>query len=495
MAVFSAAQKVDTRHDPIGGLSFSPLQYRIAANPGLSGVLEFNITSPTGKAAEGSMRITSAVVDDWTYRAHYGVANPNDCSSWFAKKEARVLVAGKPVVQQFRYRVPSQARGSYWALLVFSPKPVGSRATMNLIYEVPILMQVGRPETPDIKVAAPRVEGDVGAPSISVGFVNDGNSFGIVGAQCTLRSVLTGHKIAEERMFDKNLYPHTKRRLSLNVSALRPGRYELSVSPEIGHRQLPDLVSSVEVQGQTIVQRETRGLLSVTGVEVQPSGLEASVPPGGTMLGVIRVRNTKGTPANLKIAVTGVEQNASGALGIGNSSPSYLDVSVSPSDLSLPPGGVQSVRLMLKTDRAASGDLWFGLKIGDKSGEGIPQQMLGVVSVKSTLRPQLVLQSEGFEYARDGQPIKLNYAIKNTGNTGLQPRSVAGIISGNRLVNSLAVPLLGDGGIIPGAVLQASVMLPLNMPPGRYEVQVKSRYSKTGVAELAVPFTVKVRKL
>src|SRR5207253_485772 len=140
-------------------------------------------------------------------------------------------VAGKALAQQFRFRVPTQARGSYWALLVFSPKPVGSQTNVNLVYEVPIMMQVGRPSAPDIKVASPQVSGTANAPQLSVGFVNDGNSFGIVGAQCSLKSVLTGRKIAEVRAWDKNLYPHTKRRLSLGVPALAPGRYELSVSP------------------------------------------------------------------------------------------------------------------------------------------------------------------------------------------------------------------------------------------------------------------------
>ena len=55
---------------------------------------------------------------------------------------------------------------------------------------------------------------------------------------------------------------------------------------------------------------------------------------------------------------------------------------------------------------------------------------------------------------------------------------------------NLQVPVLGGGGILPGAVLRNEVLLPPNLKAGTYSVNIKYQYGQDLFATLTVPVIV-----
>ncbi|MEB3042003.1 hypothetical protein, partial [Capnocytophaga gingivalis] len=71
---------------------------------------------------------------------------------------------------------------------------------------------------------------------------------------------------------------------------------------------------------------------------------------------------------------------------------------------------------------------------------------------------------------RDGDKvIAVNFKVRNTGNTAVRPLGSASLLmDGVRLVDRLAVPVVGDGGLLPGKFVNNTVMLPASPEPGSY---------------------------
>ncbi|MFX7902653.1 hypothetical protein ABTK34_19500, partial [Acinetobacter baumannii] len=54
----------------------------------------------------------------------------------------------------------------------------------------------------------------------------------------------------------------------------------------------------------------------------------------------------------------------------------------------------------------------------------------------------------------------------------------------------LAVPVVGDGGLLPGKFVNNTVMLPASPEPGSYVLELAYQYSERGMAKLRVPVAV-----
>ena len=73
----------------------------------------------------------------------------------------------------------------------------------------------------------------------------------------------------------------------------------------------------------------------------------------------------------------------------------------------------------------------------------------------------------------------------------LLPRVSASVLEGGLTpVAKLEVPILGDGGILPGATLHNRVMLPPNLKPGAYTVKLEYQYGETLTEVKQLPFMV-----
>jgi hypothetical protein len=58
------------------------------------------------------------------------------------------------------------------------------------------------------------------------------------------------------------------------------------------------------------------------------------------------------------------------------------------------------------------------------------------------------------------------------------------------LLKQLTVPILGQGGIIPGAKLKNKVQLPIDLPPGQYVLQINYQYGTEANASIRRPFRI-----
>ena len=165
-----------------------------------------------------------------------------------------------------------------------------------------------------------------------------------------------------------------------------------------------------------------------------------------------------------------------------------------PETLTLSPKSTGVVRVTVSTGSSAAGDLWFALLIHPEGVRGlIDQQILGVASIARSLHPDLELVSKGFQKSQQGIPLALNFRMHNKGNSGIKPVSNAGVLDGKgKLVAELQMPQSTNAGIIPGAFLDGTVMLPPSLPEGKYTVKVQTRFGPKSIAVLSLPYTVKI---
>jgi hypothetical protein len=145
----------------------------------------------------------------------------------------------------------------------------------------------------------------------------------------------------------------------------------------------------------------------------------------------------------------------------------------------------------VETTPSFARDEWFAVTFRDADdGNSVGEMIQGVVSIQGAHKPKLELEA-GLLEAVDGYPVRVPFKVKNTGDEALQPLPTAVILEqGVRVVGRLDVPVLGDGGVLPGSVLQNSVALPPGLKPGGYQLLVRYQYGTTLFAELRVPFGV-----
>lgn len=481
--------------DAVGGLSYFPVLYRIQAQPGKPGTIELNISSPRSAPVEARLSIHSFLLEEWSYRSQYDVPHALDASSWFKERNVSHTVKTATAYKQvFNFNVPQGAHGSYWAMLLFEPKPVGSTQAAKFVYEIPIMIAVGTPLSPHVRVGAPEITQANKSTSLSLSFINDGTGFGLISASAKVTDLGTNQVVTTTMVRDRNLFPSSKRRVNLGIPNLKPGRYRASVNAEFGAIRLPAVTADIDVgPGGKVSTLKSGEFFESAPLSVAPYGLTMPVAAGGSRIQAVRVANNGKEPLTVKMELTGVEQTSDGAVGPSTGAPSKLvKVSCVPDTLTIAPKSTATIRVTVSTDKSATGDLWFGLlfKPVDKPGL-IPQQILGVASIGKTLFPDLQLVSKGFQKNRQGVPLLLNYQLKNVGNSGIKPVSNAGVLDlKGKLIAELQVPTATNNGIIPGAVLNAEVMLPPNLADGKYLVKVQTRYGPKSIAVLTVPFTV-----
>ncbi|HEY3267068.1 MAG TPA: hypothetical protein VGM37_09095 [Armatimonadota bacterium] len=482
----------------VGGVLVSPLSFRLAGKPGQNAALEVDASVPGTASVNARMEVLQYVPESGTYRAQFGVQNPQDAAGWFAARDNTVnLRPGERHAFVLKYSVPRSTRGCYYCMVRLTPKPAGSVTGLSIVYEIPVVFFVGRQASPLISIASPILEAGAATAGrtearIAVPISNDGDGFAVIGATGEVRNLRSGRIVKSVSDSDRNLFPRTKRNLFFSLGPLSDGLYRASFNVEVGTRRLPRVSADFALQGGQVKPLTPSDTVSLTPVVCDPPSFHLTIPAGAERTQVLRVTNVSQAPIKVRGAALPVAQAHSGSIGVADGAlPPGLSVQVAPSDLDLQPGRSGSMRVTVGVDRGAEGDMWFGLAITNSLNEHtLAETILSDVEVSGTLIPDIKVRASRVE-AVGKKPVAVSFEAENTGNQALRPVATAALLAdGIQSVGALQIPVLGDGGILPGAVLPNTVVLPPTLRPGKYVVEVSYQYTATDFARLRVPITV-----
>jgi hypothetical protein len=505
----SAGQKSDKGEDrslssderiDVGGVLLSPTSYRVAVRPGQRGELTFSLANPTRVRTQAHLELLSFVPEPGRYEAQWISSGEHDASSWFAQPDTTIqFQPGEHKEWKFKYAVPSRSQGCYWTMLRFTPRPVDSTSSTSVIYNAPVIFVVGSRARPVVKVSSPLLipasANQPKAPLVATcPLENSGEGFGAVGATGELKNLSNNRVLANFSQADQYLLPGTKRELRFSLPTVPDGQYRLSVRAEVGARRLPAVYSDyVVVDGEAKISSEA-SLLELPPISLEPASFDLTAPRGSTRSQVVKISNIAARDMIFDLSAHPLEQAQTGSIGISDAPlPPGLLVTISPASVSVRARTTVNVRVTMHATPEASGNLWFGIAIRERDNpSAIPETLNACLTVDGTLAPQLSIEDEQIEWVRE-HPATISFTLKNTGNMALQLAPTAVVLEdGVRLVSRLEVPVQSSGGILPGASLPNMVMLPPDLKPGEYIVEISYKYGEgdDAVARLRVPVNV-----
>jgi len=491
-----AQQKAPTAQTEIGGLLISPLLQRVIVKPGQTADVAFVANNPRQTRETATFELISFSLEDWTYRTTYGTDNPRDCSAWFATKTQDLQVEpGQRKELRLKFEVPRGAEGAYWCMMKVTPRPDGSTTKSSVMYEIPLVLIAGKNSKPSLRVSTPtlgRIPGAKNGYLATLPVESIGDGFTTIGAFGTLRSMPSGRVINDFRLDDRNLMPQTKRNLSFLVSSLPDGQYRMQFRAVAGTRSLdPITVDYVVAKGEPKPLTEAASLIQ-TPVTMEPSAINLAIPKGGNRSVSVKITNNGTKPISLALTAAALEQSVSGAIGISDTqSPLGVKVEIENDSDPLDPGETRTVQISLEVPDTAEGDLWFALVAKEKGNtKALAESAYCSISVPTTQKPELVIETP-FVVKDRTKSVAIKYTIRNSGNTALRPEGSAAVLeSGVRLLARIGVEAIGDGGILPGKVLENTIMIPQGLKPGNHTVEIDYQYGPTAIAKLRIPITI-----
>jgi|GEM_PF-1086872 len=496
----AAAQ--DPARSAIGGILVSPLIQRLSSTAGRKAEVVFIAENPGQNTEIAEANIQPFTVEDWTYRTIYGTDHPHDCSNWFKSKTNTVTITpGQRQEVRLQVEIPRGTEGPYWCMLKFTPRPNGSLTKSLVVYEIPIVFIVGKNPKPVVKVGSPlmrRVDPKSRSTTMSaiLPLTNDSDGFSVIGASGTLRRADTNRVVADFSVEDRNFMPHSKRELNFVIPNVADGRYKLDFKTFLGIRSLPLVSSDVVITKGVPKLASEVAQLETTPITMEPSSLNLAIPAGGQRTSVVKITNNSNHEISLDMKPVSIEQGTNGSIGIGDGGlPFGLNVEISGEISRIQPGQSATARVRMMVPKEAKGDLWFGLSVKEaQNGSSLADAVFATVSVPKTEQPNLeVIEPTP---VKDGsRTIAIKYKVTNSGNVALRPEANATVLAdGVRLVARLAVPEVGDGGILPGKTIANSVMLPAGLKAGEYVVEIAYQFGEQNFGRIRVPVSVPATK-
>ena len=215
------------------------------------------------------------------------------------------------------------------------------------------------------------------------------------------------------------------------------------------------------------------------------------MPAGAQRLVTVKLTNQTDGPLNIALSAHKLTQANNGLLQVlEEAPPANVGIVVSPETVTIPARHTSTLRIKLSVDPGTVGDTWFAISAISTAGDSMSEEIYGNVTVPETGTPKLEIVQKDTGLVGD-IPISIDYEVSNTGNMALLPRVSASVLEGGLTpVAKLEVPILGDGGILPGATLHNRVMLPPNLKPGAYTVKLEYQYGETLTEVKQLPFMV-----
>lgn len=496
--LLAAGAQAQDAASAIGGVLISPLLQRVQAKPSQNGFLTFALENPNQTPQFADLEIRAFTVEPDSYRTIYVEKHDRDCSGWFSGSNQQVTLApGSRREIKLDYKVPSGASGVFWAMLRFTPRPSGSTTKSQVVYEIPLVIVVGRNPRPVVEVGTPIIEdfpGQVGGGTVlvAVPLENNGDGFVPVGVAGTVKNLSSGRTVADLHVEDRNLLPRTKRHLGFAVPKLPDGRYQVTMKVSLANRTLPPVTAQYSVVRGKFQLASAAAKVTQSPLVIEPASLTLAVPQGAQRRATFRITNNGKTPMTIGVKTMEIDQTPTGSLEPVEPKGQYgLEIGIAAQTNRIEPGQTLVAQVDVQVPKSASGDMWFALQVVDaEKPDSIAETLFGTVNIPGTAKAEVSV--EDATLVKDGDKVvAVNFRVRNTGNTALRPLGSASLLmDGVRLVDRLAVPVVGDGGLLPGKFVSNTVMMPAAPEPGSYVVELAYQYSEKGFAKLRVPVTV-----
>lgn len=492
-AAVGASAQPGAAESSIRGFVVSPLMFRVSLLPGQSSEFTLSLQNLEPKELRPNLAFSSVLWEDHSYTPRLDTPHDRDCSAWFETLDQSTIEARQRREVKLRVQVPRQAKGPYWTLLTIRPEPVDMDNEMRLVFDIPVIILVGGQPNPDVKVAPPNLEVANGMAAASLDLENRGASFSVINVGGEVTNLDTRSVVGRFELSDRNLYPQSKRRVGFGLGSLPTGRYRVRFQVDLGTRRLPPLQRDVVVQNGQVANAGEAGAFVLPPLLAQPSAIVFPLPPGGQRTQRITLSNTSTKPLSLNLEAVEVRQTTRGTLEPGQELPTGVRVTVSPATLTIPPGRTRQAVVRVSIDKEAQGDLWFGVRLsGYQADEQADTEdlILCNVPVQGTLNPKVEL-AETQMVEDQGVPVAIRYTTVNSGNQAVRPRTSARLLrDGVQVIATLEVPVVGDGGVLPGGRVDNEIPLPHDLAPGEYLVVVEAQFGPESFARGSVTFQV-----
>jgi hypothetical protein len=444
-----------------------------------------------------TLHIQPVVFEDWTYAPVFGGRHAHDASGWYLRPQ---IIVDLPPYQKAIIPIDATTPrtfhsrlGVYWAMATLD-EIVPSEPTRILPeFQIPLIFLTPSQTRPNVVMGTPELNCTSRVTTVQVPFLNPSEGYASVGCVATLRSGVTGRVLATYQQMSRNLYPGTRRKLNFSLGELPPGNYRISAQAEIGFRRLPAISTDFVATSSGVTQLSANETFVLTPVEVTPSFLQQSIAPGGRRSAAIQVTNTTLTPLRVSVVPRMLSQAPTGALELSETAmPTGVSLIAMPAALYVGAKQTANVRLVLQADKGVDGDNWFGVAVKDiASTTSFSEMAVAVLSVQGPQRPKLSLEP-GQVLTSNGYPYAYQYVIANQGNLALKPICSATLLSGNgsKPIARLDVPVLGEGGIIPGARLTNRISIPATLQPNSYILEINYQYGTNLASNLRAPFRI-----
>jgi hypothetical protein len=483
-------------------MAIAPVMYRATGHIGGVVPLPIEIQNLEPSPLRITLKIRPVQYENDTYGAKLDVKSRFDCTDWFA---TTTYTATIPATSNYkiplRCIVPKVEPGVYYCLGTIDPSVVGDKDTIVAQYQIPIIIVVGKMPKQDLKFGTPTMDVQQRYTKIDLPFINDGDSFAIIGATVQIRDSVTGGVIATRADIDRNLYPRTQRSLNFTFpKKLADGQYLVQCTTQANLQTFRPFSAAFVVNKGKAEPASAAAIVSLPPFTVDPTVIHENLPAGGTRVGSVKFTNQTSSPIQVDLTTHRLSQSSNGFFLVQEDAPmAPLSIEVSPATLTIPARGTATIRVKMTVSPGTIGDSWFAISAISSAKDSLSQEVYCSVSVPGTGTPALSIVQK--EIGKVGAiPISIDYEITNTGNIALLPRISATVMeSGLTAIAKLEIPMLGDGGILPGATLSNRLMLPPNLKPGAYTVRLEYQYAeaKDGqpISEVKqLPFTIPVLK-
>ena len=456
--------------------------YRSTGRAGSPLPMPVTVQNLENRPQEITLLIQAVQYTDGNYSPQLDKKSKFDCSDWFPQKEFKHTIGALS-----DYKVPLKCNipkgtepGVYYCIGKIDPTADPSSPNkIRAQYQIPLIILVGSLPKLDLKFGTPQLVNTDKLCNVLIPFVNDSDAFAVIGATVQLRNVVTRRLIDTKADSDRNLYPRTRRTLNFVFSHLPDGEYMVQSSTQANLKTYRPIAATFVVSKGKASAVTPEMQVSLPPFTMEPPLFHMEkLTPGSSRVQSIKITNLGATPLSISLSLHRLTQSSNGLPQVQEDAQlGLLGVELSTDKIAIQPRNVATVRVKVTAAAGTKGDKWFAISAISDAKDSMSQEVYGILRMPGGV-PGLEI-TPGEIGKVDGVPLSIDFEVANTGDIALKPQAIAILLLGGITeLNTLAIPPLGDGGILPGAILHNKVMLPPDLKPGAYTVKISYQYAE-----------------
>lgn len=433
------------------------------------------------------------------------------CKDWMRLRHESVRLRPMTMIDlRVGMRVPSSARGFYGAVIVATMREKLEVRGVGFILQIlaPVLVQI-QGWTPRHQVGLTDVglrfeqRPDMSATTfVTLGVGNSGKSFSRLKGLVSVSKISEGveRKVTDAEIVDVCILPGSQLNLQSDIQRSLPsGRYKLEARLYVDGRRARPMVKEVDLVGDPRITRAATD----AALDLSPSEVSVKTLPGAMRTAILRVINASNETVNVWSDVTLPPVLDGVALGElrGEELNCASWVKVTPTEFSLRPRGMQSLRIITNMPNPKSmHPCYYALlrlfaRYPDGQNAGVTKAYICVANQKAQAQP--AAQSWGLTLEELGEESK--YVVKSTfinnGNVHFLPTCKATVsFPDGRFFRQVLLSSQPAGPMLPlEPRVFSEVMDFAPMAPGYYRLTVALDYGADGQATKDIPILVEAK--